>query len=166
MHYLKQWGWKLPFSFLKWCGYPGTDICALESNTSSPEETPDYTNTTYNETKAKILLHWVSSPYLFESAFICFVLCAIMQIATISIIEHTQAPVLAVIILINFESVVSPNAASIAVSRDNIDTSADAKLICLTADSMGLWYFRYFTILMIAIVKAVNVYAAIAIVII
>ena len=61
-----------------------------------------------------------------------------MQIATISIIEHTQAPVLAVIILINFESVVSPNAASIAVSRDNIDTSADAKLICLTADSMGL----------------------------
>jgi len=55
---------------------------------------------------------------------------------------------------------------SIVDSSVNIDTSAAAKLIALDAEKTGLLYFLYFMTLTIAVVSAVNVYAAIAIAVI
>ena len=55
---------------------------------------------------------------------------------------------------------------SIVEVRVTIETHAAAKLIAFEAETTGLLYFLYFTILIIAIVKDINVYAAMAIVVI
>jgi len=64
------------------------------------------------------------------------------------------------IFLVIASMVPSPKVVSIVASRVNIDTHAEAKLTALDAEYTGLLYLRYFTILIIATVKAVKVYAA------
>lgn len=59
-----------------------------------------------------------------------------------------------------------PNVASIVDSSVNIDTHAEARLIAFEAEYTGLLYLRYFTVLIIASVSEVNVYAAKAMVVI
>ena len=63
-------------------------------------------------------------------------------------------------------TVPSPNVVSIVDSSVSMDTHADARLIAFDAEYTGLLYLRYFTVFMIASVKEVNVYAAIAMVVI
>jgi len=60
----------------------------------------------------------------------------------------------------------SPKVVSIVDSSVNIDTHAEARLIALDAEYTGLLYLRYFTVLIMASVREVNVYAAMAIVVI
>ena len=60
----------------------------------------------------------------------------------------------------------SPNVVSIVDSSISMDTAAAARLIAFDAEYTGLLYLRYFTVLMMASVSDVNVYAANAIVVI
>lgn len=70
------------------------------------------------------------------------------------------------IFLVIAPMVPAPKVVSIVASRVSIDTQAEARLIAFDAEYTGLLYLRYFTILIIAIVNAVKVYAASAIVVI
>ena len=67
------------------------------------------------------------------------------------------------IFLVIAPMVPAPKVVSIVASRVSIDTQAEARLIAFDAEYTGLLYLRYFTILIIAIVNAVKVYAASAI---
>ena len=60
----------------------------------------------------------------------------------------------------------SPNVVSIVDSSVSMDTTADARLIDLDAEYTGLLYLRYLTVLIMASVSEVRVYAAMAIVVI
>ena len=60
----------------------------------------------------------------------------------------------------------SLNVVSIVDVNVSIDTQAAAKLMALDAEKTGLLYFLYLTTLTMAIVKEVNVYAAIVIAVI
>lgn len=60
----------------------------------------------------------------------------------------------------------SPKVVSIVDSSVSMDTHAEARLMAFEAEYTGLLYLRYFTELIIAKVNEVNVYAAIAIVVI
>ena len=60
----------------------------------------------------------------------------------------------------------SLNVVSIVDSKVSTDTTADARLIALDAEYTGLLYLRYLTVLIMASVSEVKVYAAMAIVVI
>ena len=66
------------------------------------------------------------------------------------------------ILRVNVSIVPSLNVVSIVDSSVSMDTHAAARLIALDAEKIGLLYFRYFTMLIMAMVNAVNVYVAIA----
>lgn len=87
--------------------------------------------------------------------------------AIVMITTLTTAPLIPNIILRNNTDLEpSLNIVNIVVSSVNIDTQAAAKLIDFPADKIGLLYFLYLIESMIAIVSDVNVYVAIAIVMI
>ena len=72
-----------------------------------------------------------------------------------SIIFFARAPI-----------VPSSNAVSMVDVRVSMETQAEAKLMDLEAEKTGLLYFLYLTTFTIAIVKDVNVYAAMVIAVI
>ncbi len=74
-----------------------------------------------------------------------------MNRAIASTRTHTPAAVLAVIKNWSWGS--PPNWESMAVSREKMDTMAVVRLTALAAESTGLWNFRYFTTLMMAMVR-------------
>ncbi len=94
-------------------------------------------------------------------------LCTIMYIAIPIINADTVPPRSPSINLRDKRSIVpSSKVVSIVDVSVIIDTQAAAILMAFDAENTGLLYLLYFTILTIATVKAVNVYAAIAMVVI
>lgn len=101
------------------------------------------------------------------SDFNFFVPVTIIVIA-IAIIKTEIAPPVAASIILRMERVTfsAPKVVSMVDSSVINETQADARLIAFDAENTGLLYLRYLKILMIAKVRDVNVYAAMAIVVI
>ena len=78
----------------------------------------------------------------------------IIYIAIPNMIAQTPVPVQAIMISRNKVSLLSPNCDIIAVSKDKIETNADARLMTFAAIMTGLRYFLYLTRLMAAAIVA------------
>ena len=79
---------------------------------------------------------------------------------------QTAAPVTNIICSCILRSTAEPKELSIADIRVSTDTAAAAKLTALQAESIGLLYFLYLIMFIVDTVNAINVYIAIATVVI